>query len=189
MVPAGALAAQAEGQYLKRADLFVTGVERHLGPDAIIVSKTDPQGRIIYANQTFLEIAGYTAAEVLGKPHNLVRHPDMPRCVFKLLWDTINSGNEIFAYVVNRSKNGDHYWVFAHVTPTFDASGAIKGYHSSRRAPTPAAIAAIKPVYAELLAEEAKHANPKEAAAAGVDLLVRKFIGVGGSYEDLVFSL
>jgi PAS domain S-box-containing protein len=141
----------------------LTGVERHLRPDDIIVSKTDPKGRVTYANQTFLDIAGYVESEVLGKPHNLVRHPEMPRAVFKLLWDTISSGHEIFAYVVNLAKNGDHYWVFAHVTPTFDAAGAIKGYHSSRRAPTAAAIAAIRPVYAELCAEEAKinYAGPR----------------------------
>ncbi len=69
----------------------------------------------------FLTIAGYTEREVLGQPHSMIRHPDMPRGVFALLWETIASGSEIFAYVVNLAKNGDHYWVFAHVTPTFPA--------------------------------------------------------------------
>lgn len=167
----------------------LTGVERRLHPESIVVSKTDLKGRITYANQTFLDIAGYTESEVLGKPHNLVRHPDMPRCVFKLLWDGIESGNEIFAYVINRAKNGDHYWVFAHVTPTFDASGVIKGYHSSRRAPRNEAVAAIQPVYRDLREEEARHASPKEGIAAAVELLTTKYISPGGTYEDLVFSL
>ena len=160
-----------------------------LGPNDIIVSKTDIKGRITYANLTFLEIAGYTEKEVLGRPHNLVRHPDMPKSVFKLLWDSIQGDHEIFAYVVNRAKNGDHYWVFAHVTPTFDANGAIIGYHSSRRHPQRKAVETIVSVYGELRDEEARHTNPKDAAQAGIDLLTHKFIGAGGSYEDLIFSL
>jgi len=167
----------------------LTGKERFLAPDDIIVNKTDTKGRITYANLTFLNIADYTEKEVIGQPHNIVRHPDMPRSVFKLLWDTIADGNEIFAYVLNRAKNGDHYWVFAHVTPTFDTKGTIVGYHSSRRCPQRKAVEAVMPVYRELLNEEARHSNPKEAAAAGVELLTHKFIGAGGSYEYLVFSL
>jgi len=168
----------------------LTGFERILAPDDIIVSKTDTKGLITYANRTFLDIAGYTEKEVLGRPHNIIRHPDMPRTVFKLLWDTIEQGQEIFAYVVNRAKNGDHYWVFAHVTPTFDAkTGAIVSYHSSRRSPQRPAVDAIIPVYRALLDEEARHASIKNAMAAGVELMSKKFIGVGNTYEDLVFSL
>ena len=69
---------------------YVTGKEAFFGDDEIIVSKTDLKGHITYANDVFLKIAGYTEAEVLGRPHNLIRHPDMPRCVYKLLWDTIS---------------------------------------------------------------------------------------------------
>lgn len=167
----------------------LTGKERFLAHDKIIVSKTDTKGKITYANLTFLEIAGYTEKEVLGRPHNIIRHPDMPRTVFKLLWDTIQQGQEIFAYVINRAKNGDHYWVFAHVTPTFDAQGTITSYHSSRRCPQRKAVDAVIPVYRELREEESRHANPKDAMAAGVQLLTKKYIGAGGTYEDLVFSL
>ena len=167
----------------------LTRVERTLAPDDIVVSKTDTKGRITYANKVFLDIAGYTEEETLGRPHNIVRHPEMPRAVFKLLWDTIGNGQEIFAYVVNRAKNGDHYWVFAHVTPTFDRDGTITSYHSSRRAPRREAIGAVQSVYKELLEEEAKHGNHKSAAAAGFDLLTRKFIGTGSTYEDFVFSI
>jgi hypothetical protein len=72
-----------------------------------------------------------------------VRHPRMPRCVFKLLWETIQSGQDIFAYVCNLARNGDHYWVYAHVTPTFDEKGSIIGYHSNRRAPDPRSLASV----------------------------------------------
>ena len=112
-----------------------TEVERTFKENEIIVSKTDLKGIITYANRTFLEVAMYSEEEVLGQPHSMIRHPDMPRCVFKFLWDTIASGKEIFAYVKNMAKNGDHYWVFAHVTPTFDSEGKIIGYHSNRRCP------------------------------------------------------
>jgi PAS domain S-box-containing protein len=94
------------------------GIERFFEEDEIIVSKTDPKGIITYANQVFLRTAQYQEEEILGAPDNIIRHPDMPRCVFDLLWKTIASGLEIFAYVKNMAKNGDHYWVFAHVTPT-----------------------------------------------------------------------
>jgi PAS domain S-box-containing protein len=169
--------------------LVLTGKERFLASDAIVVSKTDPGGRITYANRTFLDIAGYMESDVLGRPHNILRHPDMPRAVFKLLWDTIQGGSEIFAYVINRAKNGDHYWVFAHVTPTFGADNTIIGFHSSRRAPIRKAVQTVTEVYRELMQEESKFGNPKDAATAGLDMLNRKFIGAGGTYEDLVFSL
>ena len=91
-------------------DRQVTGHEVFFDDDEIIVSKTDLTGKITYANDMFLRIAGYKEVEVLGQPHSLIRHPDMPRSIFKLLWDTISAGGEIFAYVMNRCKNGDHYW-------------------------------------------------------------------------------
>ncbi len=112
-----------------------TGIEQTFQEDHLIVSKTDTKGIITYANQTFMEVSGYTESELLGKPHNIIRHPDMPKAAFKLLWDTVSGGNEIFAYVINLCKNGDHYWVLAHVTPSFGSNGNILGYHSSRRKP------------------------------------------------------
>jgi PAS domain S-box-containing protein len=167
----------------------LTGVERKLARDDIIVSKTDLKGRITYANRTFLDISAYHESEILGQPHNVIRHPHMPRTVFKLLWDTIQTGNEIFAYVVNRAKNGDHYWVFAQVTPTFGPTGDIVGYHSSRRAPGEGAVSAIQPLYRALLDEEARHASPKDGLAAGMDLLKKTIAARRGTYEDFIFSL
>ncbi len=167
----------------------LTGVERFFEPDEIIVSKTDLKGCITYANQVFERISGFTEPELLGKNHNLIRHPEMPRCVFKFLWDTIEARKEIFAYVVNRCKNGDHYWVFAHVTPSFDDAGRIVGYHSNRRVPSREAIDQIKPIYAELLAEERKHSNPRKQWEASLPLLVAKLEGLGITYDELMFTL
>src|SRR6186713_1329751 len=83
-----------------------TGVENLLGEEELIVSKTDLKGRITYANDVFVRMAKYSYAELMGAPHSMIRHPDMPRCIFKLLWDTLQSKQEIFAYVVNLAKDG-----------------------------------------------------------------------------------
>lgn len=167
----------------------LTGRERTFGDDEIIVSKTDPKGRITYANPVFLRVAGYEEDDLLGQPHNIVRHPSMPACVFELLWETIGAGRELFAYVLNVASTGDEYWVYAHITPTFDAKGGIIGYHSSRRSPRPEALRKVKPLYAALLAEEQKHAGKKEGIAAGRRKLMEVLAGAGKTYDELVWSL
>ncbi len=158
--------------------------------DDIIVSKTDPTGRITYVNDVFCQVSGFTERELIGKPHSVIRHPDMPRAVFKLLWDQIGAGREIFAYVKNMTRNGDYYWVFAHVTPSYDANGKLAGYHSNRRVPDRAALTqSIIPLYAELLREEQNHRNGKEALAAGFQKLVEFVRAQKVDYDELVFAL
>lgn len=169
--------------------LRLSGAERVMGADDLIVSKTNLKGHLTYTNHTFLEIADFSASEALGQPHALVRNAEMPRCIFRLLWDTIQAGREIFAYVVNRTKFGDHYWVFAHVTPSFDAAGSIVGYHSNRRRPRPEAVATISALYAELLAEEARHRNGKDSVDASHALLMRKLETLGVDYDRFVLSI
>ena len=156
----------------------------------IIVSKTDLKGRLTYANKTFCDISGYTQRELIGQPHSILRHPDMPRSVFKLMWEAIARGEEVFAYVKNMTKTGDYYWVFAHITPSFDADKQILGYHSNRRVPDRRVMeSAIVPLYAEILAEERRHANGKEALARGFQFMT-DFIGSKSmSYDELIFSL
>jgi PAS domain S-box-containing protein len=166
-----------------------TGVENLLGEEELIVSKTDLKGRITYANDVFVRMAKYSYKELMGEPHSMIRHPDMPRCVFKLLWDTLGGGREIFAYVVNLAKDGSHYWVFAHVTPTFDEGGKILGYHSNRRKPDPAQIERIKPIYKALCAEEARHANAKDGMRASFDMMVGLLKQQGLGYDEFVLSL
>ncbi|MDQ0313920.1 PAS domain-containing protein [Amorphus orientalis] len=171
-------------------ELHTTGVERFFEKNDIIVSKTDPKGRITYANDVFLHIAGYTESECLGAPHSLIRHPDMPRCVFKLLWDTVQSGREIFAYVINRCKNGDHYWVYAHVTPSFDLSGGIRGYHSNRRVPDRAVLESfIIPLYKELCAEERSYQNRKQGLEASMAHMLGLLEKEGMGYDEFVMTL
>ncbi len=166
-----------------------TGRERFFDEDEIIVSKTDLKGIITYANRTFIRIAGYSEEELLGKPHNLIRHPDMPRCVFKLLWDTLQAGDEIFAYVINLCKNGDHYWVFAHVTPSFDEHGSISGYHSSRRVPDRRCVERASEIYALLKRKEDSYSDWRDGMRAATDLLVEHLGGLGVQYDQFVLTL
>lgn len=159
-------------------------------PDEIIVSKTDLKGRITYANKTFATVAGYSRAELMGAPHSIIRHPDMPRAVFKLLWDRLAEQKEVFAYVKNMARTGDYYWVFAHVTPSYDAAGAVIGYHSNRRVPDRRIVGSvIEPIYGELSAIENSHANAKEGLRASFARLLDIVKSKASSYDELIFSL
>jgi PAS domain S-box-containing protein len=166
-----------------------TGNEVHFQRDELIVSKTDVQGRLTYTNHTFLDIAGYTEAECIGQQHNMIRNPNMPRAIFELLWSTIPKGKEIFAYVVNATKSGDHYWVIAHVTPSVEG-GKIVGYHSTRRVPNPNTIQnTIIPLYDELNAIEKNNASKKDGLQESVDALHKKLGAQGVSYDEFVSKL
>jgi PAS domain S-box-containing protein len=172
-----------------KKQIYLSGKEREMGDNDIIVSKTNLKGHVIYGNKVFCDIAGYSVAEVMGVPHSILRHPEMPRCVFKLLWDTIEAGKEIFAYVLNLGKEGDHYWVFAHVTPSFDENGKITGYHSNRRKPNNAAVEKIKGVYKILLDEENRAPDSKTGMHNAFNLLLKILEEKGVSYEEFVLSL
>jgi PAS domain S-box-containing protein len=155
----------------------------------MIVTKTDEKGWITYANSLFEKIAEYGAGELNGTPHSIIRSSAMPRCVFKLLWDRLQAGHEVFAYVVNKTKKGNHYWVFAHVTPSYDESGKLCGYHSNRRKPQEAALKIIKETYGLLLAEEKKHSNRKEGLAASTALLGEILNEKGIDYDEFILSI
>jgi PAS domain S-box-containing protein len=166
----------------------LTGIERTFDQDQIIVSKTDLTGHLTYANELFLGIARYAEDEVLGQPHSLVRHPDMPRAIFDLLWETLKAGREIFAFVINRGKDGSHYWVLAHVTPTL-VDGTCIGYHSNRRVPPPRALRTITAVYQTLLQEEARHSDKRSAVQAGKRKLQSILDQAGQTYDEYIWSL
>ena len=170
--------------------ISLTGVEQFFDNDEIIVSKTDLKGRLTYCNDVFLNISGYSEQECLGQQHSMIRHPDMPRCIFKLLWDTIQDGREIFAYVVNRCKNGDHYWVNAHVTPSFDLAGAITGYHSNRRVADKRILNdTIIPLYRTLRAEETDGGNRKGGLQRSLQMLTDHLAEKGMAYDEWVHTL
>ena len=159
-------------------------MERFINDDDFIVSKTDLRGNITYCNQIFMDMAEYSELELLGKPHNIIRHEAMPKIIFKYLWDEIKHKREVFAYVLNRTKNGNEYWVFANVTATLDTQGHIIGYYSVRRKPNPKALEVIKPLYKQMLEAE-KRGGTEASFKMLVDLLESK----GVSYAELIISL
>jgi len=124
----------------------VTQNEVQLRDDTLIVSKTDLEDRITYVNKDFIDISGFSEAELIGEPHNIVRHPDMPEEAFKDLWSTLKAGRPWSGYVKNRCKNGDYYWVLANAAPIWEG-GQITGYISVRRKPSREAIAQHEEVY------------------------------------------
>lgn len=168
----------------------LTDQEIGFEPDEIIVSKTDTTGRITYANGVFVRVSGYTRPELMGAPHSILRHPDMPRCIFKLLWSRLGAGQEIFAYVKNRTKSGAYYWAFAHATPNFDKAGQITGYHSSRRVPERRIVRdIISPLYADLLAIEQRAADRKQGMQASYQALLDQIQQKGVGYDEFILSL
>jgi PAS domain S-box-containing protein len=171
------------------ARIVPTGKERLFEADELIVSKTDPAGRITYANRVFQRVSGYSEQELLGQPHSLIRHPDMPAAVFKLLWDTISGGKEIFAYVVNLAKDGAHYWVLAHVTPTFDSRGQIVGYHSNRRLPSRKGVERASAVYTRMRALERSDLPRFEALERSTGLFLETLRLQRCDYNDFVFKV
>lgn len=167
----------------------VLDVEQPLGEEEFIVSKTDLKGRITYGNPTFAHYARYTEAEYLGKSHNLIRHPDMPRGVFKLLWSTIEQGQEIFAYVKNLAKDGTYYWVFANITPSYDPQGQLLGYYSVRRKASAQGIQAVAGLYRQMVQIERSAPSVKDGIEQSVAWLSGQLEQLGLSYEQFVLGL
>ena len=152
--------------------------------DEFIVSKTDLSGKITYGNDLFIRMSGYTEKELLGAPHNILRHSDMPKLIFTLLWEQIKAGKEIFAYVKNKTKQEDYYWVFAHVTPSLNGSGKVIGYHSVRRKPNDKALQTIIPLYEKLL-----EAERSGGVNSSLNILEKTLANAGKSYDQFIIAL
>jgi PAS domain S-box-containing protein len=166
-----------------------TQQERMLAEDDFIVSKTDPKGIITYGNRIFIAISGYSEEELLGSPHNILRHPDMPRTVFKLLWDTLQARQEINAYVKNLAKDGSFYWVFANITPSLDRRGEVIGYYSVRRKPRPEAVKTVAALYRTMLDAERKAGDGQAGMKASLAILNRTLEEKGMGYDEFVLGL
>ena len=173
----------------KRLIASPTNREIQLPDNAFITSKTDLAGKITYGNSLFIEISGYPESCLLGAPQSIVRHPDMPRGVFHLLWETIKRGQEFVGYVKNMTADGSFYWVLATVTPDFDEQKNIKGFYSVRRRPKRAAIQCLEAVYRQMQQAESavgKIAQPQTGIEVLHTLIKDKGIA---SYEDFVLAL
>ncbi|MFA6267192.1 MAG: PAS domain-containing protein [Pseudolabrys sp.] len=134
-----------------RLNTPVSKNEHPLADGKTIVSTTDLQGRITYANPYFIEVSGYTREELIGAPHNVLRHPDMPAAAFGDLWATVKTGKPWTGMVKNRCKNGDYYWVLANVTPVVE-NGKPVGYLSVRTKPSREQVAGADALYRQTAA-------------------------------------
>ncbi len=133
--------------------VVATEIETPFPSGELIVSQTDTAGVIIQCNPAFVRMSGYTVEELVGSPQHILRHPDMPRAVFKDLWDTIDQGRKWHGYVKNLRKDGGYYWVYATIVPNI-RDGHIHGYTSVRREPSRKKIAEMAALYRDLLAAE-----------------------------------
>jgi PAS domain S-box-containing protein len=164
------------------------GREVLLAADELIITKTDTTGHITYANRVFMRIAGYGEAQLIGQPHNLIRHPDMPRGVYRMMWKTLQAGQEFFGVVKNYTSSGDYYWVFANITPDYGLDRSLQGYFSVRRQAARSAIETVQPVYAEMCQIEARHSK-SEAPDASMDWLLNDLRQQGSNYESFVLKI
>lgn len=167
-------------------DIVPTTVERKLREDDFIVSKTDLKGHITYGNRIFTEFSGYSESELLGTQHNIIRHPDMPRALFQMLWDTIQDGHEHFAYIKNLARDGSYYWVFANITPSYE-NGRIIGYFSVRRKPKDDGVRFFTELYRTMVVAE-RSAGPHEAIATSTKILDRLLAERDTTYDEFVLS-
>jgi len=141
---------QAKGYKMKKP----TPIDEEiiLDPKRYIVSETDQKGKITFANDYFIEVSGYTLDELVGQPHNIIRHPDTPKVVFKLLWEAISQGKNINAVVKNLSKDGRYYWIFTEFESRKDTdTGEIIGYHAARKSVSKHLLDVIAELYKKLL--------------------------------------
>ncbi len=155
-----------------------------LDPTKTSMSKTDAEGIIEYANEAFMNVCGFSKAELMGRPHSLVRHPDMPSVVFKLMWETISRGKGIYAIVKNMTKEGRYYWVIAKISSKFDKEGNIIAHYAQRKAAPAPVVAKIEGLYKELRAIEINQ-NASVAEKYFLGLLEDKEL----TYEEFLISI
>ena len=178
------------GKRLSKLDApkTITNKEKVLNDNDFIVSKTDTKGYITYCNRIFVEMAGWSRFELIGANHNIIRHPDMPKIAFKILWDLIQAKKEFFGFVKNLRKDGGFYWVFAYITPDLDLNGNVMGYTSFRKKPSQKGINTLMPIYKKLVEAErvggvnASYELLKATLNATDENIIKK-------YQELVFDL
>lgn len=146
-----------------RVNMPITQTERTFPASERLISTTDLNSHITYCNDAFVALSGFTREELVGQPHNLVRHPDMPASVFAHMWETIKQGKPWMGVVKNRSKQGDYYWVSAYVTAVYE-NGRIVGYESVRSLPTRDQVRRAEALYARLRAGKSAVSATSSAA-------------------------
>jgi len=155
-----------------------------LDPSKVIMSKTDAKGIIEYANDYFVEISGYEDYELMGRPHSIIRHPDMPRVIYKVLWERLSEGKNIHALVKNRAKDGRYYWVLTDFETKYDDKGNIISHYARRKAAPGHAVFQIEKLYKTLRSiEQTQNMSVAERYFSG--LLEEKKM----SYDEFILSI
>lgn len=159
-----------------------TSHEIKLNSKRYIVSKTDSKGIIEYGNDYFVEISGYTQGELIGKPHSIIRHPDMPKVIFKMMWERIKSAQNIMAVVKNLAKDGNYYWVVTEFEPKIDPiTNSVISYTAFRKSAPKGAVEKMIPIYKNLLEIE------KDAGVQASEKYLRGFLEDNNTnYDDFI---
>lgn len=165
-----------------------TNEEQIVGSTDLIVSKSDAEGLITYVNPIFIKISGYSQGKLLEEPHSMLRHPDMPKVIFKYLWENIKEGRDVVAYVKNLCKDGSFYWVLATVKSAKNPDGSFRNYMSTRKCITDSAKETIKDLYANLLAIE-KSDGVEASEKALNDFLIEKGVTDNDSFNNLMLEI
>lgn len=158
--------------------------EIKLDPSRVIMSKTDSEGIIEYANDYFMEMSGYEEFELMGQPHNIIRHPDMPKIVFKLLWERLQEGKNVHVIIKNLTKEGSYYWVLTNFEIKYNKKGQIISYFAHRKAAPSSAIYEIEKLYKIILSIEKKR-SPEIAEKYFYSFLEES----GKTYDEYILSL
>lgn len=165
-----------------------TDVEKEITSVDLIVSKSDEEGNITYVNPIFMKISGYKQGELYDEPHSILRHPDMPKVIFKYLWETIKKGEDVVAYVKNMCKDGSFYWVLATVKMAKNPDGSFRNYMSTRKCITDGAKETISGLYAKLL--ELEKSNGVEASEELLNrFLSQNSVNDASSFNQLMLKI
>ncbi|CUB02642.1 PAS domain S-box [Marinomonas fungiae] len=178
----------AKGKIMYNDQTAALEVEVMLKDDDLIVSKTDKKGKITYANRSFMKISGYSEKMLLGEPHNLIRHSDMPRGAYRLMWKMLQNGEEFFAFVKNRCIDGRYYWVFANVTVDLDAHGEVQGYFSVRRKPPRSALPTCEALYRQMRDIEARYPG-NDGVNRSMNWLLEYVEALAPSFNEAMITL
>lgn len=158
-----------------------------LPDDALLISKTDSNSCITYVNQSFCKISGYSAKELVGNNHDIVRNDLIPRSIYNLMWEHLKAEEEFFGYIANTNKDGSYFWMLINVTPFYN-NNALAGYFSVRRAPSQQALEVIKPLYQSMCQTE-KAASPEQQLSMSSAVLWQAITKEYQTYAEFVLSL
>lgn len=159
---------------------------RTLSEHDLLVLKTDLQGTMTYANRNFIKFSGYSEDELIGQPHKILRHQDMPRAIFRLMWETLEADREFFAYLKYLRKDGGYFWTFANLAPSLDDNNKVNGSFSIQRKAHPTRLRFFANLYQEMLEAERLFDTDQAQMDASTEVLNKAMGGRG--YDEFIIT-